>query len=86
MAVCAAANVEASDKAGVVLPRVESHDGAEGTELEVTVRDDSSEGHAKTSVEGKEALGASSRLLRQTNKPSKVLFPEPTSKARRLQA
>ena len=43
MAVCAAANVEASDKAVVVLPRVESHDGAEGTELEATVRDDFSD-------------------------------------------
>ena len=64
MTVCAAANVEASNKAGVVLPRVESHDGAEGTELEATVRDDSSDGHAKTSVEGKEALEASSRLIK----------------------
>merc|ERR1719323_1824901 len=49
--------------AGVVLPRVEAHDGVEGTELEATVRDDSSEGHAETSVEGKETLGACSRLL-----------------------
>ena len=41
MSVCAAANVEASNNAGVVLPRVEFHDGVEGTELEATVRDDS---------------------------------------------
>ena len=41
MAVCAAANVEASDNAGVVLPRVEFYDCVEGTELEATVRYDS---------------------------------------------
>ena len=41
MAACAAANVEASNNAGVVLPRVEFHDSVEGTELEATVRDDS---------------------------------------------
>ena len=41
MSVCAAANVEASNNAGVVVPRVEFHDGVEGTELEATVRDDS---------------------------------------------
>ena len=52
-----------------------AHDGVEGTELEATVRDGSSEGHAENSAEGKEALGASSRHLRQTNKPSKVSFP-----------
>merc|ERR1719351_15589 len=52
-----------AQQASVVLPRVEAHDGVEGTELEATVRDDSSEGHAETSVEGKEALGASSRLF-----------------------
>ena len=33
MVVCAATNVEASNNAGVVLSRVESHDGVEGTEL-----------------------------------------------------
>ena len=53
-----------NNHAGVVLPRVEARDGVEGTELEATQRDDSSEGHAETSVEGKEALGASSRLLK----------------------
>ena len=41
MAVCAAANVEASNNAGVVLPRVEFHDSVEGTELEATLRYDS---------------------------------------------
>ena len=61
---CAATNVEASNNAGVVLSRVESHDGVEGTELEATVRDDSSDGHAKTSVQGKEALEASSRFIK----------------------
>ena len=30
MSVCAAANVEASNNADAVLPRVEFHDGAEG--------------------------------------------------------
>ena len=53
-----------SNHAGVVLPRVEAHDGVEGTELEATVRDDSFEGHAKTSVEGKETHGARSRFLK----------------------
>ena len=64
MVVCAATNVEASNNAGVVLSRVESHDGVEGTELQATERDDSSDGHAKTSVQGKEALEASSRLIK----------------------
>ena len=64
MVVCAATNVEASKNAGVVLSRVESHDGVEGIELEATVRDDSSDGHAKTSVQGKEALEASSRFIK----------------------
>ena len=41
MAVCAAANVEASNNASVVLPGVEFYDGVESTELEATVRDDS---------------------------------------------
>merc|ERR1719434_666581 len=59
---------------GVVLPRVEAHDGVEGTELEATVRDDSSEGHAETSVEGKEALGASSRLLQAIEQTVKGLL------------
>ena len=86
MAVCAATNVEASNNAGVVLPRVESHDGVEGAELEAAVRDDSSDGHAKTSVEGKEALEASSRFIKQSNIPSKVRFPEQTSEARRVRA
>ena len=40
MSVCAAANVEASNNAGVVLPRVEFHDGVEGPSWEATVRDD----------------------------------------------
>ena len=71
---------------GVVLPRVEAHDGVEGIELEATVRDDTSEGHARSSVEGKDALEASSRLIETTNKPSKVFFPEPTSEARRVRA
>ena len=53
-----------SNHAGVVLPRDEAHDGVEGTELEATVRDDSSEGHAKTSVEGKEVLEARNRLIK----------------------
>ena len=86
MAVCAAANVEASNKAVVVLPRVESHDGAESTELEATVRDDSSDGHAKTSVEGKEALEASSRLLKTNEQTVEGFVPEPTSEARRVRA
>ena len=66
MAVCA------SNHAGVVLPRVEANDGVEGTKLEATVRDDFSEGHAKTSVEGKKLLGPAAVFSRQTNKPSKV--------------
>ena len=53
MVVCAATNVEASNNAGVVFSRVESHDGVEGTELETTVRDDSSDGHAKNQRTGK---------------------------------
>ena len=61
-----------SNHAGVVLPRVEANDGVEGTKLEATVRDDFSEGHAETSVEGKKLLGPAAVFSRQTNKPSKV--------------
>ena len=72
MAVCAAARWRRSNHAGVVLPRVEANDGVEGTKLEATVRDDFSEGHAETSVEGKKLLGPAAVFSRQTNKPSKV--------------
>ena len=50
MAVCAAANVEASNNAGVVWLRVEFHDGVEGTELEATVRDDPAAGRTSGTI------------------------------------
>ena len=75
-----------SHHAGVVLPRDEAHDGVEGTGLEATVRDDSSEGHAKTSVEGKEVLEASSRLIETNEQTVEGLLSEPTSEARRVRA
>ena len=78
--------MEASNNADVVLPRVEFHDGVEGTELEATVRDDSSEGHAENSVKGKEALGASSRLLKTNEQTVEGFVPEPTSEERRVRA
>ena len=64
MVVCETTSVDASNNAGVVLSRVESHDGVEGTKLAAKVRDDYSDGHAKISVQGKEALEASSRFIK----------------------
>ena len=64
MAVCAAAKVEAKPIMLVsFFHGFTALDGVEGTELEATVRDDSSEEDADTSVDGQEALGTSSRLL-----------------------
>ena len=65
---------EEAHHASVILPRVQSHDGVEGTELEATVRDDSSERNAKTSVERKEALGTRNRLLQAIEQSVKGLL------------
>ena len=75
MAVCAAARWRRSNHAGVVLPRVEANDGVEGTKLEATVRDDFSEGHAETSVQGKEALEANSRFIKTNEQTVEGFVP-----------
>ena len=65
---------EEAHRAGVILPRAQSHDDVESSELEATVRNDSSERSAKTSVERKEALGTRSRLLQATRQSVKDLL------------
>ena len=65
---------EEAHRAGVILPRAQSHDDVESSELEATVRNDSSERNAKTSVERKEALGTRSRLLQATRQSVKDLL------------
>ena len=81
MAVCAGADVEVE----VNMPVSYFH-GLRGTELEATVRDDSSEGHAENSVKGKEVLGASSRLLKRNEQTVEGFVSEPTSEERRVRA
>ena len=60
--------------AGVVLPRVQAHDGVESTKLEAMIRNESSERNAKTSVERREALGTRSRLLQAIKQSVKELL------------
>ena len=78
---------EEAHRAGVILPRAQSHDDVESGELEATVRNDSSERNAKTQRGKKKRLsGPEAVFFRQPGNPSKIFFPGPTSETRRLRA